>query len=85
MVGEAAEAYREQANPAASDSSGSFTRAIVFVKPELVIVSIGCSPSASTFEYWLHAANKFQVGGQREMQVQAGDVVCDIDLLTPKV
>ena len=61
-----------------------YTRAIVFVKPELVIVFDRLQAvEPATFEYWLHAANKIQVGGQREIQVQSGDVVCDIEFLTP--
>ena len=85
VVGEAAKAYR------ASESGGQrrllerYTRAIVFVKPELVIVFDRLQAAEpSTFEYWLHAANRIQVGGQRAIQVQSGDVVCDIEFLTPE-
>ena len=52
-----------------------FTRAILFVKPELVIVFdrlVAREPS--TFEYWLHATRKFGVRDQRHIRVQAGEV-----------
>ena len=61
-----------------------FTRAIIFVKPELVIVYDRLeAKEPSTYEYWLHAVNKIDVKGQRQIQVRNDDVVCDIDFLTP--
>ena len=52
-----------------------YTRTILFVKPELVIVFDRLPRrEPSTFEYWLHAANEFQVGGQRTSKSRAGDV-----------
>ena len=61
-----------------------FTRAIIFVKPELVIIYdrlIADEPA--TFEYWLHAVNKIDVTSQHKIQVTNDDAVCDIDFLTP--
>jgi hypothetical protein len=76
VVGETADAYEVDLE--------RFTRTIIFVKPELVIVYdrlIAAEPS--TFEYWLHAINKIGVDGQHNVQVRNGDVLCDIDFLAP--
>ena len=62
-----------------------YTRTILFVKPELVIVFDRLAArEASTFQYWLHAANEFQVDGQRSIEARAGDVACAIDFLAPE-
>jgi hypothetical protein len=61
-----------------------FTRSIIFVKPELVVVYDRLeAKEPSTFEYWLHAVNKINVENQHEIQVRNDDVVCDVDFLTP--
>jgi len=77
VVGEAGSAYEPPLV--------RFTRAIVFVKPELVVVYDRlAAKEASTYEYWLHAINKIEVAGQHDIRVKNDDVVCDIDFLTPK-
>ncbi|MFC1563038.1 DUF4962 domain-containing protein [candidate division KSB1 bacterium] len=61
-----------------------FIRAILFVKPELMIVYDRLEPKKpSTYEYWLHAVNKIDVKDQHNIQIINDDVVCDIDFLTP--
>ena len=76
VVGEAAGAYEPPLE--------RFTRSIVFVKPELVLVYDRLEASEpSTFEYWLHAVKKINVGDQHSIQVRNDDVVCDVDFLTP--
>ncbi|NLF70767.1 MAG: DUF4962 domain-containing protein [Candidatus Anammoximicrobium sp.] len=86
VVGQAGDAYvgeKTAANPAGKPLE-RFTRAIVFVKPELVIVYdrlIAREPAR--FEYWLHALNEMQVNGQHDILVRAGDVRCQIDFLAP--
>ncbi len=76
VIGEAADAYETPLE--------RFTRAIIFVKPELVIVFDRLeAKEPSTYEYWLHAVNKINIKGQRQIQVRNDDVVCDIDFLTP--
>jgi hypothetical protein len=76
VVGEAASAYEPPLD--------RFTRAIIFVKPELVIVYDRLeAKEPSVYEYWLHAVNKIGVDDQHRIQVKNGDVVCDIDFLTP--
>jgi len=76
VVGEAGQAYE----PALE----RFTRDIIFVKPELVIVYDRLEAGEpATYEYWLHAINKIDVESQHNIRVRSEDVVCDIDFLTP--
>ncbi|MFB0556099.1 MAG: DUF4962 domain-containing protein [Phycisphaerae bacterium] len=76
VVGEAGQAYEPEME--------RFTRSIIFVKPELVIVYDRLEAGEpATFEYWLHAINKIDVDDQHNIRVQNDDVVCDIDFLTP--
>jgi len=76
VVGEAGKAYEPPLE--------RFTRAIIFVKPELIIVYDRLqAKEPSTYEYWLHAVNKINVEGQHNIQVKNDDVVCDINFLTP--
>jgi hypothetical protein len=77
VVGEAGGAYEGDME--------RFTRAIVFVKPELVIVYDRlAADKPSSFEYWLHALKQIEVDGQHNVKVQSGDVVCDIDIVSPQ-
>ena len=76
VIGEAAGAYEPPLE--------RFTRAIIFVKPELIVVYDRLeAKEPSTYEYWLHAVNKIDVEGQRQIRVRNDDIVCDIDFLTP--
>ncbi len=85
VVGEAGEAYRVQEDGKQRRLLDRFTRAVIFVKPELVIVFDRlAAPEPSSFEYWLHAINKFEINGQRNITTRAGDVACEIDVLAPQ-
>jgi hypothetical protein len=76
VVGEAGGAYEPPLE--------RFTRAIIFVKPELVVIYDRLeAKEPSTFEYWLHAVNKINVKDQYNINVQNDNVVCDIDFLMP--
>ncbi len=76
VIGEAGSAYEPPLE--------RFTRAIIFVKPDLMIVYDRLEArEPSTYEYWLHAINKIDVENQHRIKVRNGDVVCDIDFLTP--
>ena len=76
VIGEAAGAYETPLE--------RFTRAIIFVKPDVVIVYDRLKASEpATFECWLHAVNKIDVKDQHQIQVRNDDVVCDTDFLTP--
>ena len=76
VVGEAGGAYEEPLE--------RYSRAIIFVKPELVIVYDRLVASQdSTFEYWLHAINEIAVDGQHHITVTNDDVLCNVDFLAP--
>jgi hypothetical protein len=76
VVGEAGAAYEPPLE--------RFTRTIIFVKPELVVVYDRLeAKEPSTFEYWLHAIKKISVAGQHFIQVRNDDVFCDVEFLTP--
>jgi hypothetical protein len=76
VVGEAGQSYQPPLE--------RFTRAIIFVKPELVIVYDRLkAKEPSTYEYWLHAINKINVEDQHNIQVKNDDAACDIDFLMP--
>ncbi len=86
VAGEAGDAYVGEKTD--DDPEGRvldrFTRAILFVKPELVVVFDRLEAvQPSTFEYWLHATDEMAVG-EGHVEVRAGDVVCPIDFLTPE-
>jgi len=86
VVGEAGEAYRViESNGQRRPLLDRYTRTILFVKPELVIVYDRLAArEASTFQYWLHAANEFKIDGQRNIEARAADVACAIDFLAPE-
>ena len=86
VVGEAGEAYRViEPGGRRRPLLDRYTRTILLVKPELVIVFDRLAArEPSTFQYWLHAADKFKVAGQRGVEARAGEVVCAIDFLAPQ-
>jgi hypothetical protein len=76
VIGEAADAYEPPLE--------RFTRAIIFVMPELIIVYDRLeAKEPSIYEYWLHAINKIDIENQHQIHVYNDDVVCDIDFMTP--
>ena len=76
VVGEAGQAYEPPLE--------RFTRAVIFVKPELVVVYDRLeAKEPASFAYWLHAINKITVEDQHKIQVRSDEVVCDIDFLAP--
>ena len=75
VIGEAASAYEPPLE--------RFTRAIIFVKPELIIVYDRLeAKEPSTYEYWLHAVNKFDIKERGNVIVRNEDVGCDINFYT---
>jgi hypothetical protein len=84
VVGEAAASYPANTSDGKGRLVERFTRAIVFAKPDLVIVfdRLAANEPAS-FEYWLHAINEFRIKDQRNIETKVGDVVCAIDILLP--
>ena len=85
VVGEAAASYIAKQDGKNRQLLDRYTRAILFVKPELIIVFDRLeAPQPAAFEYWLHAVNEFAIDGQRKIQTRAGDVACTIDVLAPQ-
>jgi hypothetical protein len=85
VVGEAAESYAATASDGKSRLLDRYTRAMLLVKPDLVIVFdrlVAREPAS--FEYWLHAINEFQIKDQRNIETKVGDVVCAVDILQPE-
>lgn len=86
VIGEAGECYRTSAD--SEDESrllDRFTRAILFVKPDLIVIFDRLDArKPSTFEYWLHAVNQFHVADQHRIEIRAEDVVCPVDILHPE-
>ncbi len=75
VVGDAGDAYEPEAGVEL------FKRAILFVKPDLIVVYDRLRTSEpSTFEYWLHAVNEFDIGGGNMVTVKHGDVGCAISM-----
>jgi len=71
VVGDASESYEAPVE--------LFKRAILFVKPDLIVVYDRLRASEpSTYEYWLHAINEFDVGGGNTVTVKNGDVGCHV-------
>lgn len=92
VVGEAGNAY--QVLPTAEEREKGakprqlldrYTRAILFIKPELVILFDRLvAKEPATFEYWLHAEkNAIETPDQHSLLVKSGEVLCDVDFLTP--
>jgi len=87
VVGEAGEAYRVSVGRGQPERRllNRFTRAILFVKPDLVIVYDRLTaPQPHRYEYWLHAVNRFDVADQRRIRLRCEDVLCEIDFLRPR-
>ncbi len=77
VIGDASESYEPPVE--------QFKRAILFVKPDLVIIYDRLKASTpSTYEYWLHAVNKFEIRDQENISVQNGDAAGDIAFLAPQ-
>jgi hypothetical protein len=77
VIGDASESYDPPVE--------QFKRAILFLKPDLVIIYDRLKTSEpATYEYWLHAPNRFEVRDQGDITTQTGAVVCDVSFLTPR-
>jgi hypothetical protein len=77
VIGDASESYGPPVE--------QFKRAILFIKPDLIVIYDRLKTSEpSTYEYWLHAINKFDIRDQQNITTQNGDVTCDIAFLTPQ-
>ncbi len=72
-IGDASDAYVSEAGVE------QFKRAILFVKPDLIVIYDRLrTKQPSTFEFWLHAINEFDIQGNT-VTVKNGDVGCHIN------
>lgn len=77
VVGEAGQAYDPPLE--------RYTRAILFVKPDLMIVYDRLNaPKVSTFQYHLHALKKIEVRRNNRMVVRSGEALCQVTFLRPE-
>ncbi len=82
VVGEAGATYRDSIKE--PSRLKRFTRSILFVKPDLVVVYDQLvAKRPSTYQYWLHATKKFAVHDQKQIDLKVGKVNCKIALLAP--
>ncbi|MGQ9575348.1 MAG: DUF4962 domain-containing protein [Thermoguttaceae bacterium] len=85
VIGEAGQTYRAGGAPDGEPLLDRYSRAILFVKPELVIVFdrlVARVPAR--FEYWLHSPEKFAILGPQQLELHAGEVSCPITVLAPE-
>ncbi|MCL5281670.1 MAG: DUF4962 domain-containing protein [Planctomycetes bacterium] len=77
VVGDASQSYRPPVE--------QFKRAILFVKPDLVIIYDRLKATEpSTYEYWLHAVNQFEIEPVKHVRVRNGDVACEVSFAWPR-
>ncbi len=76
VAGEASEAYPDPVN--------RFTRHILFIKPEVILIYDQLeTPEPSTFQWLLHAPTEMLVDGQHAITVENGTAGCQVNLLAP--
>ena len=74
-----------EAQAAYGDRLDRFTRHIVFVKPELVVVfDLLEAPEPARFGWHLHAATPIEADGAGDMRVVAGRAACEASLVVPE-
>ncbi len=84
VAGEAAEAYTYEDSSKKGSPLKRFTRTLLFIKPDCVVVFDRLEAKApSLFTFYLHAVNKFSMPDQHGISIENGGVLCDIDLLRP--
>lgn len=85
VVGEAGEAYRTKAEIDLGDLLlDRFTRTVLFVKPDLIVIYDQLAArEPSSFEYWLHATDRFEAADPKDIRLRVGEVGCRIGLLAP--
>lgn len=77
VVGEAGAAYESPLE--------RYTRALIFLKPDLLIVYDRLkAPQISTFQYHLHAVNQMKIRRGNQVLVQSNDVLCQATFYTPE-
>jgi len=86
VEGEAADSYHCEKSDELPDGRPltRYTRTILFAKPALIVVIdrlVAARPS--TFEYWLHSTEAFDVVDSQNVNLKVDNVVCPIRFLAP--
>jgi len=77
VAGQAAEAY--------NGALENFTRHILFIKPNLIIVFDQLqAPRATGFEWHLHSLKKMQIAGQKDIRVTNNNASVRVSFLAPE-
>jgi hypothetical protein len=77
VAGEAGHAY--------GDKLKQFTRRMLFVKPELIVIFDSLeAPEPSVFDWWLHSPTEMVVNNQSDIQVTNRGAACRVSLLAPE-
>ena len=77
VSGEAAAAY--------GGKMKRFTRRILFIKPEAVVIWDSLeAPQASSFEWHLHTSNAMMIKGQKDIRAVQGKGACKVEFLYPE-
>ena len=73
-----------EAAPAYGGRLERFTRGILFIKPDLIVVHDRLrAPEPVTFEWLLHAPEPWEISGQEDIRTRSGRAACRISLLAP--
>ncbi len=76
VVGEAGNAYGEHLD--------QFTRRILYIKPEIVVIFDRLkAPEPSTFEWRLHCPNEMKINNQYDIRAENGKAACKASFLWP--
>ena len=83
-TGESIDYAEGEAGPAYGDRLERFTRAIVFLKPEAVIIFDRLQASRpSTFQWLLHAPTEMALASQHSIVTRNSGAACRVDILAP--
>jgi hypothetical protein len=73
------------AGKAYGDRVSRFTRHILFIKPELILIFDRLeTPKPSRIEWWLHAPNEIDVRSAKDIRVQNNGAECRVTFLAPE-
>ncbi len=76
---------RGEAGGAYGDLAKRFTRHILFVKPELILIFDRFETTRpATLEWWLHSPNEMTVNGQGDIRAKNGPAECRVTFLAPE-
>ncbi|MBD3184201.1 DUF4962 domain-containing protein [Candidatus Poribacteria bacterium] len=76
VVGEAKKAYEGRVK--------TFTRSILFIKPEVIVIYDHLeTPEPSTFQWLMHSPNEMEVADQKNIILENGEAGCKVSFMLP--